>query len=279
MKEPKHMTEWKHDELLDDLAQHLAGYSNAMMWRDMQLGPAGSPRPDIFTMFKSYSRPRPAAYEVKARRSDFLADVTEGKYLKYYKFAATVVFAVPRGLIKLNELPVGCGLIVRSEKGWRHLRKPIVQGVSLKWELMQKLLIDGVHREGPMRRLKGFNQYSAQKKLAAEFGQEVVQVLNDIESAKNRAKQIIFRAEHSASRIKEKYEQAMPITMSTVAGVLGIDLKDMQPNNIRLAITDAVEQLTGQAKEREFKVREQAVRYAAERALDSLKQLQETLNA
>ena len=69
---------WGHDELAKDLAQHLACSNDRMIWLDMQLGPSGSPRPDVFTAPKSYSGFKPIAYECKVSVSDFRSDITSG---------------------------------------------------------------------------------------------------------------------------------------------------------------------------------------------------------
>ena len=76
----------KHDELADDLAAHLRA-DRRMVWTNIQLGPSGSPRPDVYAFFKSYVDPRPMAYECKVSLSDFRADVTAGKWQSYRKFS------------------------------------------------------------------------------------------------------------------------------------------------------------------------------------------------
>lgn len=83
-----------HDELALDLAAHLSSYSTPMVvWTDMQLGPSGSARPDVYTIEKTYTALRARAFEIKISRSDFLSDVTSGKYLKYGEFAELVEMA------------------------------------------------------------------------------------------------------------------------------------------------------------------------------------------
>ncbi len=38
-----------------------------------------------------------------------------------------VTFAAPNGMITAKDVPDGCGLILRSERGWRHTRKPTLK--------------------------------------------------------------------------------------------------------------------------------------------------------
>lgn len=136
---------WEHDALAADLAGYLNGPEH-MVWTDMQLGPSGSPRPDVYTIRRSYSKPQPMAYEIKISRSDLRSDTTSGKWQKYLKYAQGVVFAVPEGLCTVADIPDTCGLIVRKAEVWRYARRPTLQAVSLPMDACMKLLIDGVHR-------------------------------------------------------------------------------------------------------------------------------------
>lgn len=76
-------TTWAHDALASDLASHLAFTGGRVIFENMQLGPAGSPRPDVYTIPKVYSRFTPLAYEVKISVADFRSDVTSGKWQSY----------------------------------------------------------------------------------------------------------------------------------------------------------------------------------------------------
>ena len=98
-------TTWKHDELARDLAQHLREKSDRLVWTDMQLGPAGSPRPDVYSLPCSFTRFMPIAYECKISVADFRRDVTAGKWTSYMQFAAGVIFAAPAGLVGKDDLP------------------------------------------------------------------------------------------------------------------------------------------------------------------------------
>lgn len=64
----------KHDDLQEDLATHLRGNTDRMVWTNTQLGPVGSPRPDVFTVDKSFARFAADAYEVKVSVSDLRHD-------------------------------------------------------------------------------------------------------------------------------------------------------------------------------------------------------------
>jgi hypothetical protein len=172
-----------HDELALDLAAHLRGGSKRITWCDMQLGESGSPRPDVYTMEPTYTRLSFEAFEVKVSVSDFRSDVTSGKWQKYLRYANSVTFAVPAGLIRKEDVPATCGLIVRHETGWRYAKKPTKHVLTeLPWRAWIKLLLDGTERSEQARKVQMFNEYLAGEKLAKRWGKEAAKLISDIHS-------------------------------------------------------------------------------------------------
>lgn len=171
-----------HDELAADLAAHVRGAGEWMTWCDLQLGASGSVRPDVYAIAKTYSRLHAVAYECKISRADFRSDVTKAKWQAYLKYATAVTFAVPAGLIEKAEVPPTCGLIVRHENVWRHVRRPTHQPMpELPRETWLKLLMDGVHREGARRDERHFSSYAVMRGVAKKWGEEVAKLLHNIE--------------------------------------------------------------------------------------------------
>lgn len=178
--------EWTHNELANDLARSKLN-DRRMVWEDMQLGPSGSVRPDVFTIEKSYTNPKPTVYEVKVSRSDFLADVTAGKYLSYFGFASQLYFACPDGLLKRSEVPEGCGLIVRKDQVWRAVKRATVHKISLPEEVALKLLIDGTRRltepTKPQPRL--VHAWEIAKSDRLRLSKSVAEVVRDLDHARS----------------------------------------------------------------------------------------------
>jgi hypothetical protein len=192
-----------HDELASDLAAHLRASGDVIAWENMQMGPSGSPRPDVYIMQKSYSRFCPMAYEVKVSVADFRSDVTSGKWQSYLQYASGVVFAVPLGLINKDDLPKGCGLIVRGE-GWRHVKKPILQPIStLPHDAWMKLMIDGINRVDPAARLAIRHEYASAEKMRKRFGEDIASLLSKRELAKYRIEESIKQLDRERQRIAE----------------------------------------------------------------------------
>ena len=144
-----------HDQLASHLADHLCSLSDRMVWTDMQLGPVGSPRPDVYTLNKSFAHVRGLAYECKISRADFRSDVTSGKWQNYYLFACGVIFVAPSGLLKREDIPVGCGLMTYnvSDGRWATLKAPMLREMpECGTDFWMKLLMDGVEREHRQKR-------------------------------------------------------------------------------------------------------------------------------
>jgi hypothetical protein len=193
-----------HDELASDLAQHLRGGSQRITWEDMQLGPAGSPRPDVYAMEPTYSRLSFEAFEIKVSTSDFRSDVTSGKWQSYLRYANSVTFAAPLGLITKDQVPATCGLILRGPSGWRYAKKPVLhQLTELPWQAWIKLLLDGVERANGTRREAYFNQWSAEKKLRERFGDDVARMLSDLQGLPARYQAAMDEHELKLKTLKE----------------------------------------------------------------------------
>lgn len=202
-----------HDALAEDLAAHLAANTGRMIWTDMQLGPSGSCRPDVYSIARSFSHPRPTAYEVKTSVADFRADVTRGKWSSYLTCAQCVIFAVPRGLVKAADVPAKAGLMVRSPEGWRTVKRATTEAVRLKQDTWVKLLIDGVQREfqGGARaqaaRATRYSEYRMLERVRAALGDEVAEVVGDLRAARDRLASLRADAETYRATVARERER------------------------------------------------------------------------
>ncbi|GMG94765.1 hypothetical protein SGO26_29940 (plasmid) [Cupriavidus metallidurans] len=83
-------------------------------------------RPDVFSLAKSYNpdRMNPCIHEVKVSREDFLADLAKPEKRRGYTHLSEVFYyACPEGLIQLEEVPIGCGLVYEIEPGHFEVKK------------------------------------------------------------------------------------------------------------------------------------------------------------
>lgn len=197
------MTAWTHDGLANDLAAHLRANGDRLVWTDMQMGPAGSPRPDVYSLPKSYARFTPLAYEVKISVADFRRDIVAGKWQSYLKFAAGVTFCAPAGLISKADVPPGCGLLVRHESVWRAAKGPTLAAVhNLPLTAWMKLLMDGSGRAASGLRRRDADGYQLAQIARKKFGDRIGDLLQHEQSAEYRLKEAVTKLDERRANIE-----------------------------------------------------------------------------
>lgn len=185
--------EWKHDALADDLAQHLDG-PERLVWTNMQLGPSGSPRPDVYTIPRTYSRFTPLAYEVKVSVADFRSDVTSGKWQSYLSYACAVVFAVPAGLVGKGDIPPGCGLMARGPGGWRMVKASTLKVLeNLPLAAWQKLMLDGLERHEKRRAIepRNINRWRSADTISRQIGGDIADLFQNADTVRKAAAELL----------------------------------------------------------------------------------------
>lgn len=112
-----------------DLASRLSAWrreQGRITWENIELlvpraeGGKQAVRPDVFSLAATYDEKRinPCVDEVKVSRADFLADVARPEKRNGYSQIAEVLYYVtPKGMIKPDEVPAECGLLVEVQEG------------------------------------------------------------------------------------------------------------------------------------------------------------------
>lgn len=118
------MSDSPHSALTESLAATLrVAKERYIVWTEFTLpvvsGTNEAGRADVFAFCPWWSRHDRSIYEIKVQRTDYLTDVSKGKYRKYLPFCNRLYFAVPKGLVRKTEVPDTAGLIVHGENGWR----------------------------------------------------------------------------------------------------------------------------------------------------------------
>lgn len=102
-------------------------------------------RPDVFSIRTSLTSKNswPAVHEVKVSRADFLADLAnEGKRAGYNVIAETFYYVAPEGMILVDDVPPGCGLLVEQSPGvFKELLKARRQRIQLAPEHYLNLIM------------------------------------------------------------------------------------------------------------------------------------------
>jgi len=250
----------KHDELQESLAVHLRAGTDRMVWTNTQLGPSGSPRPDVFTVNKSFSRFAADAYEIKVSVSDLRSDITSGKWQSYRKFAHRVWFAFPRGMAPLELIPKECGVILCSDAGWRAARKPVAQVLdTLPRDAWLKLLMDlhPVDMSGNVRAPRHASEYTAATLIRKKIGEQVGELFLDVVHAEERLKrrcdslaadlakidtdQQEYRKRQEADETRSRL--MLDESMQALGQTLGIASNELTPDALRSAIYQLLNRL------------------------------------
>lgn len=212
---------WQHNALANDLAEHLRRSGDRMVWTDMQMGPSGSPRPDVYTMPKSYARFTPLAYECKISVADFRRDVVAGKWQSYLKFAAGVIFCAPAGLISKADVPIGCGLMLRHENIWRSAKGPTLSRVeNLPLSAWMKMLIDGAGRCAAAQRQREASAYGLALIARKKFGDRIGDLLQHEQAAEYRLEQAIEGLKQRRANVEAETQQVLADAERQAAGIV-----------------------------------------------------------
>ncbi|MBL8474415.1 MAG: MmcB family DNA repair protein [Rhodocyclaceae bacterium] len=247
-----------HNDLMRSLADHLRATRDRVVWTDMQIGPAGSPRPDVYTIGKSFARFAPLAYEIKVSVADFRRDVTAGKWRAYLAYACGVTFAAPAGLITRADVPTGCGLMLLGDSGWRTIKAPTLQHLqTLERSAWLKLVIDGIARQvdrSDSTPARAANPWKVASSLRKRYGDELAAALSERDTAifrlhaerdaANRQADSIIASRQEAERLRDVARKGeIDRARSDLAEALGLP-RDAKIWTIQGAARDAADRLS-----------------------------------
>lgn len=160
-------------------------------------------------------------------RSDFLSDVTSGKWTSYRAYACRVIFAAEVGLLSKADVPVECGLILLHPSGtWRAAKRATVNPVEVPYRALLKLLIDGVERCGPKYRAKAWHHDDGFSKRygseAARWVTDAACVKESVRMAEERRAVILRQADKDAAAICERARKDGGELWAKLLDVLGL---------------------------------------------------------
>lgn len=205
---------WGHDALAADLARKLRNDGKSWTWLNATIGAWSGPRPDIMAFPRyRYDTPQIHAYEIKVSRSDLLTDLNSEKWRKYQEHCQTVTFAMPHGFATKEDIPVECGVMFRTARGWRTERRATNVGSACSIQAMAKLLTCHPAREP----FEGLNQYrktdierqaenSFRRECGEKYGHALARAVTDIANGKDPAGQARDRADKIIADAKAEAE-------------------------------------------------------------------------
>ena len=98
------------------------------------------PRIDLWTMARSWTKPRFIGHEIKVGRSDFLND---HKWESYLPFCKEFYFVAPADVIRVEEVPEQAGLLTVTKNGRKVItrKKAPVRNVEIPRKLFVYILM------------------------------------------------------------------------------------------------------------------------------------------
>lgn len=245
----------------DVLAQELADLLRSrgwVVWTGPRLGawwdstPSNpTPVPDVYAMKKSYANHQATAYELKVSRGDYLRDVNNGKYQRYLPHCTRLLFAVPAGLVKKDEVPAECGLIVRGPKGWAVQKTAPARKWTPDTGVLLSLIFRGYEMEKKGRDLGDRERWQRNLTLsqaATEFGIHLARRIAGAEALIDTAALLAHRIEEALGRdFGGDFPRALFAAQSEAEQLLG--RYRMAPEALRV-IQICRQMLDGQAPDR-----------------------------
>lgn len=129
---------------------------------------------DVLTIKPSYTKFNLDIYECKVSKSDFNNEIRSGKYKIYYQYCHRIYFACPSGLININEIPNGIGLIIRGNNGWKTIKQATKRNIEIPYITLLSLLFYRGRAYNKRSYIAVYNDInSTYKKRLKGFGREI----------------------------------------------------------------------------------------------------------
>jgi hypothetical protein len=167
-----------------------SSHTNDVFVEECKDGPTwsggGHARMDVWTMNRSWSRPRICGYEIKVSRSDFKND---NKWQNYLPMCNQLFFACPKDLIKPEELPGDVGLVYCSIGRMRVIKKATHRDIEIPDSLARYLLMcrtrivpHSYYQDEKTRsqKLDDWREWLVQKREASNIGYQVARHTSDV---------------------------------------------------------------------------------------------------
>lgn len=174
---------WTTAEITADLETKLRN-DQFLVAREAVLRPDTMQRADLLAMRRKLAPLPMVIFEIKVSRSDFSQDIRSGKWRGYLADGA-VVFAVPAGLVELQEVPPEAGLIVRIAQGWSWRRSPRKDAPKPSDYLLRRMALtasdQAAERAAAAHRPRSASLYAMAKKARTEQARQVAKIAQDVD--------------------------------------------------------------------------------------------------
>lgn len=117
---------------------------------------------DVVVIKPSYTHFCVDIIEVKVNRADFMQDLNNGKYLKYFDHCHRFYFTAPKGVIHKQDIPIskGVGFIQYNpeKKSWTTIISAIKRDIEIPEETLLAMLFKRTSYINPVYRYVKYNR-------------------------------------------------------------------------------------------------------------------------
>ena len=172
--------------------------------------------------------------------------------------------------------------MVRSDSGWRAIRKPTLKPIdTLPRAAWLKLVIDGIARQRAETRIRVLSEYCVQQDIRNRYGEELAQALSDRDAAVTtlrdqveRARQAYEKAQNQADKIRRDAVEsarrdAAAVNATVREAVKALGLPDGATVwDVTAKLTKALKRIDGNAEVARLRASLQNVQRSAAAALE-----------
>lgn len=201
----------KHNELINLTVEVLRTDSRIVLPNlilgSMYVNYSSVPHADIFSTDKSFTRPWYKIYEIKVSRSDFYSDVRSRKYMSYFPYCEELYFVAPKGLLRKDEIPEGCGLMIYNldKKSLTTVRRAPVRECVLSEEVMRSIMLQNYSKNVQVDR----REYNLKLAFNAHHKQDALNIGKDV---------------RDKLRLVETCEEQIARAKEDIAGSFGLEI-------------------------------------------------------
>jgi len=175
---------------------------------------------DVVTVKPSYNKFSLDVYECKVTRSDLMNDIKTGKYKKYLNHCNRFYYACVDGIVKKEDIPEECGLIIRKDNTWYTAKA----ATNRKLEIPKNTLLSMIFYKGRVfspKRLKisklteSVLDYRSYKDQLSVFGKKIKEKINNYNDLKYKYNDLLseiynlieeYQGSVIAKRFKKKWK-------------------------------------------------------------------------
>lgn len=209
-----------HRELCFDLAEAKGTNFIEVPLGSVWLNKKGLGIADVLTVKPSYNNFLLDVFECKVTRSDLMNDIKTEKYKKYLDHCNRFYYACVDGIVKKEDIPDECGLIVRKDNTWYTAKAAKVRNVDIpKHTLLSMIFYKGRIFSPKRNKISNLTNsdldYKSYRDKLKVFGKKISFKMNKFNDLRYKYNELLndvyyqiedFEGKTQAKKYKEKWK-------------------------------------------------------------------------